>query len=153
MECAECETSLSEMPIQRIDGDIINGPPTETLAYCISRDCPVGVGMLTLFEEKFSGIQELFSHTRKIRDCVVLKKGTRFVYYLISKESADLRSMCTSLKESLKVMKNYSIGGNSVEDSEGGLQETDTNIFCLLVVKFFRGYVRGMKEGIVVWMK
>ena len=82
---------------------------TETLAYCISRDCPVGVGMLTLFEEKFSGMQELFSHARKIRDCVVLKKGTRFVYYLITKESADLMSMCTSLKESLEVMKNHCI--------------------------------------------
>uniref|UniRef100_A0A8C4Q011 Macro domain-containing protein n=1 Tax=Eptatretus burgeri TaxID=7764 RepID=A0A8C4Q011_EPTBU len=91
-----------------------------------------------------------FSHIRKTGDCVVLKKktGTRFVYDLITKESADLRSMCTSLKESLEAMKNHCIAHGltkvSIPKNGCGLenlnwetvlkileevfQETDTNI-------------------------
>uniref|UniRef100_A0A8C4X206 Uncharacterized protein n=1 Tax=Eptatretus burgeri TaxID=7764 RepID=A0A8C4X206_EPTBU len=100
--------STQESRIQLVDGDIVKCPQ-QRLAPCISRDCPMGAGMLTLFDEKFSGTQELFTHTRKTRDCVVPNKGIRFVYYLITKESADLGSMCTSLKESLEAMINHCI--------------------------------------------
>uniref|UniRef100_A0A8C4QAS4 Macro domain-containing protein n=1 Tax=Eptatretus burgeri TaxID=7764 RepID=A0A8C4QAS4_EPTBU len=70
-----------------------------------SSDCSIGAGMVTLFEAKVAGVKDLLSHTRKAGDGVVLKRGNRFVYCLITKDSTLQRLMCTCLE----AMRNHCI--------------------------------------------
>ena len=139
-----------ESRIQLSDGDIFNCLTTENLAYCVRRDCSIGAGMVTLFEAKVAGVKDLLSHTRKAGDCVVLKRGNRFVYCLVTKDSTLQRSMCTSLE----AMRNHCIAhgitkvsvpwngcgletlnwGKGAEDSGGCLPRHQHQYLCLLMV-------------------
>uniref|UniRef100_A0A8C4WWR2 Uncharacterized protein n=1 Tax=Eptatretus burgeri TaxID=7764 RepID=A0A8C4WWR2_EPTBU len=99
----ERKVSTQESRIQLVDGDIVNCPPPNRDSHTALADCPMEAGRLTLFEE-FSGGQKLFA------------------YYLITKESADLKSMCTSFEAMKKHCIVHGITKVSMPKNECGLE-------------------------------
>ncbi|KAJ8314765.1 hypothetical protein KUTeg_006915 [Tegillarca granosa] len=88
-------------------GDLFSTPETESLAHCISEDCRMGKGIAVIFKKKFAGIEDLKRQDKKPGEVAVLKRGQRFVYYLITKAKANDKPTYDTLKSSLKEMKRH----------------------------------------------
>uniref|UniRef100_A0A8C4RB91 Uncharacterized protein n=1 Tax=Eptatretus burgeri TaxID=7764 RepID=A0A8C4RB91_EPTBU len=89
-----------ESRIQLIDGDTLTHTAFAEIASKVAR-------MFTLFEEKFSGVQDLLSQTRKAKDFEVLKQGKRYMYCLITNSASSQNS--TNLKKILEAIRNHCI--------------------------------------------
>jgi len=65
----------------------------------------MGKGIAVLFRNKFGGIEDLKSQKKKPGEVAVLKHGTRFVYYLITKEKAFHKPTYATLLKSLEATR------------------------------------------------
>ncbi|XP_053542298.1 ADP-ribose glycohydrolase OARD1 isoform X2 [Ictalurus punctatus] len=70
--------------LQYVSGNLFSCPRTDSLAHCISMDCKMGAGIAATFKRRFGGVNELLAQQKQPGECAVLKRGDRFVYYLIS---------------------------------------------------------------------
>lgn len=69
----------------------------------------MGKGIATHFKTKYGGVQELTEQGKKPGDVAVLKRGQRYVYYLVTKERYWQKPTYISLRSSLQAMKRHSI--------------------------------------------
>jgi hypothetical protein len=53
----------------------------------LCRDLRLGKGIAAIFKKVYGGIDELKSQNKGIGDVAVLKRGSRFIYNLITKEN------------------------------------------------------------------
>lgn len=90
--------------VLHVTGDLFSGPEDEALAHCISEDCRMGAGIALLFRRKFGGLEELKAQKKMPGQCAVLKRGRRYVYYLITKRKASDKPTYDSLRRSLEDM-------------------------------------------------
>ncbi|XP_035237345.1 ADP-ribose glycohydrolase OARD1 isoform X2 [Anguilla anguilla] len=90
-----------------VTGDLFSSPADEALAHCISEDCRMGAGIATIFKKKFAGVAELKAQQKTPGDCAVLRRGERWVYYLITKKKASQKPTYDSLRQSLEAMKRH----------------------------------------------
>ncbi|KAK5863895.1 hypothetical protein PBY51_000886 [Eleginops maclovinus] len=95
-----------------VTGDLFSCPADETLAHCISEDCRMGAGIAVMFKKKFKGVEELKEQKKLTGECAVLKRGSRFVYYLITKKKASQKPTYESLTRSLEDMKSHCQSNN-----------------------------------------
>ncbi|KAJ8257214.1 hypothetical protein GJAV_G00183140 [Gymnothorax javanicus] len=93
--------------LNHVTGDLFSCPPDEALAHCISEDCRMGAGIATIFKRKFGGVSELKAQQKMPGECAVLKRGERWVYYLITKKKASQKPTYKSLQQSLEAMKRH----------------------------------------------
>ncbi|XP_056130775.1 ADP-ribose glycohydrolase OARD1 [Lampris incognitus] len=93
--------------LQHVSGDLFSCPEDEALAHCISEDCRMGAGIAVMFKKKFGGVEELKEQKKTPGQCAVLKRGRRFVYYLITKERASHKPTYGRLRQSLEDMKSH----------------------------------------------
>ncbi|XP_026223480.1 ADP-ribose glycohydrolase OARD1 [Anabas testudineus] len=92
-----------------VTGNLFSCPGDEALAHCISEDCRMGAGIAVLFKRKFRGLEELKQQNKKTGECAVLRRGRRFVYYLITKKKASQKPDYDDLRRSLEDMKSHCV--------------------------------------------
>ncbi|KAL4645834.1 O-acetyl-ADP-ribose deacetylase 1 [Arapaima gigas] len=92
-----------------VKGDLFTCPPHEALAHCISEDCRMGAGIAVEFKKLFGGVEELKAQKKRSGECAVLKRDSRFVYYLVTKRKASQKPTYESLKSSLEAMKAHCV--------------------------------------------
>ncbi|XP_053337830.1 ADP-ribose glycohydrolase OARD1 isoform X2 [Clarias gariepinus] len=88
-----------------VKGDLFSS--TNSLAHCISMDCKMGAGIAVAFKNIFEGVDELQAQKKQPGECAVLKRGDRFVYYLITKVKYNCKPKYETLKQSLEAMKGH----------------------------------------------
>ena len=66
-------------------GDLFTAGEEYCLAHCVSEDLVMGKGVAKPFKEKFGGINELRAQRPQTGGVCVLKRGSRWIYYLITK--------------------------------------------------------------------
>ncbi|KAB5546331.1 hypothetical protein PHYPO_G00070800 [Pangasianodon hypophthalmus] len=91
--------------LQYVKGSLFSCPSTHSLAHCISMDCKMGAGIAVTFKKEFGGVEELLAQQKQPGECAVLKRGDRFVYYLITKEKYNQKPTYETLRQSLEAMK------------------------------------------------
>ncbi|XP_025019030.1 O-acetyl-ADP-ribose deacetylase 1 isoform X1 [Python bivittatus] len=91
--------------IKYVQGDLFTCPKTDSLAHCISEDCHMSAGIAAIFKKMFGGIQDLLNQHKKTGDVAVLKRETRYVYYLITKNKYFHKPTYDNLQKSLEAMK------------------------------------------------
>ncbi|XP_053500157.1 ADP-ribose glycohydrolase OARD1 [Ictalurus furcatus] len=91
--------------LKYVRGNLFSCPSTDSLAHCISMDCKMGAGIAVTFKKKFGGVNELLAQQKQPGECAVLKRGGRFVYYLITKNKYNQKPTYETLRRSLAAMK------------------------------------------------
>ncbi|QCQ67790.1 macro domain-containing protein [European chub iridovirus] len=84
----------------------------ECLAHCISQDCRMGKGIAVLFKKLFGRVQELKEQRKIVGQCAVIKDGSRYIYYLVTKKQAYERPTYETLRSSLYDMKAHLIAND-----------------------------------------
>eukprot|EP00698_Gefionella_okellyi_P003441 TRINITY_DN1322_c0_g1_i1.p2 TRINITY_DN1322_c0_g1~~TRINITY_DN1322_c0_g1_i1.p2 ORF type:complete len:127 (-),score=28.07 TRINITY_DN1322_c0_g1_i1:306-686(-) len=78
----------------------------DSLGHCISVDLVMGKGVAKIFRDMFGGMEELRAQHISKGGCAHLKRGGRFIFYLVYKDKwhhkptlQDLRSSLIALRD------------------------------------------------------
>ena len=96
-------------------GDLFSAEKSISLAHCVSRDFHMGKGIALEFKKRFQRVCELHEQEKKIGDVAVLSDGSRFLYYLITKERFYQKPSYDTLRRSLQKMKEHMIENKVTE--------------------------------------
>lgn len=109
----ENEEESSDLPtkftLKEVNGDLFSCGEEDSIAHCVSRDLHMGKGIAVLFKKKFGGIEELSAQDKGIGEVAILKRGKRFIYYLITKENYWHKPTYDSLRKTLEELKKHII--------------------------------------------
>ncbi|XP_041354139.1 ADP-ribose glycohydrolase OARD1-like isoform X2 [Gigantopelta aegis] len=100
---------MAEAGLHEVKGDLFKCPETSALAHCISEDIRMGKGIAVIFKNKFGGIQELKNQGKSVGSVAVLKRGQRYVYYLITKKKYSDKPTYDTMRSSLVAMKEHCV--------------------------------------------
>nr|XP_058970258.1 ADP-ribose glycohydrolase OARD1-like isoform X1 [Pocillopora verrucosa] len=106
--------SRSLSKLNEVQGDLFSCPVSDSLAHCISADARMGKGIAVLFKNKFGGVEEIKSQGQKPGGVAILKKGERFVYYLVTKEKSFHKPTYKTLQSSLEAMRDHCLTHNVI---------------------------------------
>ncbi|CAD7083230.1 unnamed protein product [Hermetia illucens] len=93
--------------ISEISGDLFSASREYSLAHCVSADLRMGKGIALKFRDKFSQISKLKQQNPKPGGVVMLKDGSRYIYYLITKQKVYQKPTYITLVASLTAMRNH----------------------------------------------
>jgi len=97
---------------EEIKGDLFNATSTTSLAHCVSEDLAMSKGIAAIFKQKFGGLEQLKQQGITTGDVAILDKGTRFIYYLVTKARYFNKPTYVSLESSLIMMRQHCVENN-----------------------------------------
>ncbi|XP_068708514.1 ADP-ribose glycohydrolase OARD1-like isoform X1 [Montipora foliosa] len=106
-DVTRCKSSTDKLCEKH--GDLFSCPDNESLAHCISADARMGKGIAVIFKKKFGGVDDIKSQGQKPGGVAILKRGGRYVYYLVTKEKYFHKPTYDTLQSSLEAMKDHCI--------------------------------------------
>ncbi|KAL6053463.1 Macro domain [Balamuthia mandrillaris] len=77
------------------------------LGHCVSEDLVMGKGIAKPFKDKFGGLSELRAQHPTTGGVCVLRRGGRFIYYLITKKVYRDKPTYAALQSSLEAMREH----------------------------------------------
>lgn len=106
---ADASAKSSTQKLCETHGDLFSCPESESLAHCISADARMGKGIAVIFKKKFGGVDEIKSQGQKPGGVAILRRGDRYVYYLVTKEKYFHKPTYKMLQSSLAAMREHCI--------------------------------------------
>uniref|UniRef100_A0A182JHK5 Macro domain-containing protein n=1 Tax=Anopheles atroparvus TaxID=41427 RepID=A0A182JHK5_ANOAO len=93
--------------VREIEGDLFSAPKDHSLAHCVAADLKMGAGIAVKFKQLYGRVNELQTQNVGVGGAAVLQDGQRYVYYLITKKTYNLKPTYDDLRKSLKAMKEH----------------------------------------------
>uniref|UniRef100_A0A1D1XP44 O-acetyl-ADP-ribose deacetylase C6orf130 n=1 Tax=Anthurium amnicola TaxID=1678845 RepID=A0A1D1XP44_9ARAE len=105
-------TPNNKFIFEEIEGNLFaDAQENSSLAHCVSEDFKMGKGIAKIFKHKYQGVEELVNQHKKIGQTATLKRGNRYIFYIITKKKYyqipkpedfelalwDLRKVCEEL--------------------------------------------------------
>ena len=132
----------AKFKVQYKEDDLFSCPDDESIAHCVSADLKMSKGIAVIFKERFKGVDELRKQNPQVGGCVMLKRESRFVYYLVTKERYFGKPTYNTLEGSLIAMREHSILNNvnkiSMPRIGSGLDKLDWKRVKELIEKVFK---------------
>uniref|UniRef100_A0AAG5D0M7 Macro domain-containing protein n=1 Tax=Anopheles atroparvus TaxID=41427 RepID=A0AAG5D0M7_ANOAO len=97
----------SQYCVREIEGDLFSAPKDHSLAHCVAADLKMGAGIAVKFKQLYGKVNELQAQNVGVGGAAVLQDGQRYVYYLITKKTYNLKPTYDDLTKSLKAMKEH----------------------------------------------
>jgi O-acetyl-ADP-ribose deacetylase (regulator of RNase III) len=85
--------------------DLFSAPLDHSLAHCVARDMKMSAGIATEFKNKFQRTEELLAQKKNIGEVAYLKEGSRYIFYLISKEKSHHKPSFNDLRKCIHELK------------------------------------------------
>jgi len=98
--------------LQEIRGDLFSCSNSTSLAHCVSVDLKMDKGIAVSFKSKFGGLDELEEQKKQIGDVAILKRGEKFVYYLVTKQCYWQKPTYSDLKKTLVLVRDHCVANN-----------------------------------------
>ncbi|XP_053954140.1 ADP-ribose glycohydrolase OARD1 [Anastrepha ludens] len=96
---------MSNCTIREINGDLFNADEKYSMAHCVAADMRLGKGIAVKFRNKFAQIPRLKKQNAKPGGVAILQDKSRFIYYLVTKQSSWGKPTYQTLHSSLQAMK------------------------------------------------
>ncbi|XP_035895593.1 ADP-ribose glycohydrolase OARD1-like [Anopheles stephensi] len=94
--------------VREIEGDLFSAPKDHSLAHCVAADLKMGAGIAVRFKQLYGKVDELQAQNVGVGGVAVLPDGPqRYVYYLITKKTYNLKPTYDDLTSSLQAMKEH----------------------------------------------
>ncbi|XP_041764703.1 ADP-ribose glycohydrolase OARD1-like [Anopheles merus] len=94
--------------VREIEGDLFSAPKDHSLAHCVAADLKMGAGIAVRFKQLYGKVDELKAQNAGVGGVAVLADGSsRYVYYLITKKTYNLKPTYDDLTKSLRAMKEH----------------------------------------------
>ncbi|XP_014664184.1 PREDICTED: uncharacterized protein LOC106806688 [Priapulus caudatus] len=103
----EDEAPSPNFHFREVKGDIFSASDTKSLAHCISRDRVLVKGISKHFKKKFGGAKDLKDQNKEVGAVAVLKRGQRFIYYLVTKDKHFQKPTYAALRQSLRATREH----------------------------------------------
>ncbi|XP_067643149.1 ADP-ribose glycohydrolase OARD1 isoform X2 [Eurosta solidaginis] len=98
--------------IKEVNGDLFSADESYSMAHCVAADMRLGKGIAVKFRTKFGQMHTLKQQEQKPGGVAVLQDKSRFIYYLVTKESSWAKPTYQSLNDSLNAMKIHMLKHN-----------------------------------------
>jgi len=82
-------------------GDLFELSDNISLAHCVAADFGMGAGIAKIFLQKFGSKLELRTRNIQVGESTCLKRGDRFIYYLVTKKLSWGKPTYQTLESSL----------------------------------------------------
>ncbi|XP_039963168.1 ADP-ribose glycohydrolase OARD1 isoform X1 [Bactrocera tryoni] len=96
---------MSICQIKEITGDLFCANEKYSMAHCVAADMRLGKGIAVKFRNKFGQIPKLKQQNVKPGGVAILQDKSRFIYYLVTKQSSWGKPTYQTLHDSLYAMK------------------------------------------------
>lgn len=100
---------MSTCKIKEISGDLFSANEKYSMAHCVAADMRLGKGIAVKFRNKFGQIPKLKQQNVKPGGVAILQDKSRFIYYLVTKESSWGKPTYQTLHDSLQAMKTHMV--------------------------------------------
>ncbi|XP_011195577.2 ADP-ribose glycohydrolase OARD1 [Zeugodacus cucurbitae] len=98
---------MSTCKIKEISGDLFSADDQYSMAHCVAADMRLGKGIAVKFRNKFGQIPKLKQQNVKPGGVAILRDKSRFIYYLVTKQSSWGKPTYQTLNDSLLAMKTH----------------------------------------------
>uniref|UniRef100_A0A182QLX2 Macro domain-containing protein n=1 Tax=Anopheles farauti TaxID=69004 RepID=A0A182QLX2_9DIPT len=102
--------------VREIEGDLFAAPKDHSMAHCVAADLKMGAGIAVRFKQLYGKVEELRAQNIGVGGVAVLADdgSQRFIYYLITKKTYNLKPTYDDLSRSLEAMKTH-MASNGVQ--------------------------------------
>lgn len=90
---------------RKIEGDLSNVPEEFALAHCVAADFTMGAGITSQFRQRFGYVNELIRQNARVGEVGVLRKDSRYVFFLVIKRFSTQQSKYSDLLRCLIVLR------------------------------------------------
>lgn len=126
---------------QEIKGDLFANTDSISLAHCVSEDLAMSKGIAVEFKKRFKGLDELKEQSKTIGQCAYLKRGNRYIFYLITKKlymhKPTYLALENSLKDMLKLCTTLNVTHLAMPRIGCGLDKLDWDIVHRIIDEVF----------------
>ncbi len=119
----------AKMQLVHVMGDILDCPPSMSIAHCVSLDGKMGAGLARTLQARFHLRQDFLQAPREVGGAVALRRGNRFIVNLITKERFFHLPSGKDFEQSIQNLRKFLIFNNireiAVPELGAGLDKLD----------------------------